>query len=111
MKGVYTIGVFGKKASSFEITATQNENKIITLQESMRNKQEAYQIVYYKWYNIQGENQRDDVLVELSVKQGKVDVYINNYDLEAENQNIVDRLPESARKSIYSLNNIKATSS
>ena len=76
----------------------------------MRNSQNAYQMVFYQWYNKQGENQRDDIQVEVDVNHGQVDVYISTYDHDVESQNIVDRLPESARKSIYSLNNLKTTS-
>ena len=44
------------------------------------------------------------------MNHGQVDLFINTYDHDFESQNIVDKLPESARKSIYSLSNIKTTS-
>ena len=42
MKETYSIGVYGKKTSSFEITVTQNENRIISLNDQMRNHQDEY---------------------------------------------------------------------
>ena len=44
----------------------------------------------------------------MKVNSGKVDVYVNNYD-EFDETDIVDKLPDSARKSFYQLKNLKPT--
>jgi hypothetical protein len=66
--------------------------------------------VFYQWYNKQAENERDDIKVEITVNSGKVNVYINNYDHDFDEQNIVNRLPDSSRKSFYTLSNVNPTS-
>jgi hypothetical protein len=82
MKGYYTIGVYGKKRSSYVLTATQNEHRIISMEKAvkLRNTQNPYGISYYKWYNSESGEDRDDIQIEVKVNSGKVDVYVNNYD-------------------------------
>lgn len=111
MKGFYTIGVFGKKKSSYTITATQNEHRLVMLEKgtSLRNSQDSYDTTFYRWYNPQIGEQRDDLKINIKVNSGLVDVFVNNYDDFDEND-IVDKLPDSARKSFYQLKNLKPTS-
>jgi len=35
MKGFYTIGVYGKKRSSYILTATQNEERLVMLEQGV----------------------------------------------------------------------------
>lgn len=102
MKGFYSIGVHGNKKSSYTITATQNEHKLVMLEKGVatRNSQEQYETTFYRWYNPQIGEDRDDLKVSLKVYQGKVDVFLNSYD-DFDETDIVDKLPDSARKSFY----------
>ena len=52
----------------------------------------------------------EDIKIELSVKSGKVDLYVNTFDLEHDAETIVQRLPTSRRDAAYSIPNVQPSS-
>ena len=82
MKETYTIAVFGKREGTFVLSASQNKHRIIALSEGikLRRTQQAYETQQFKWETNNVDLDGDDIKIELSVKSGKVDLYVNTFD-------------------------------
>lgn len=80
---------------------------------ALKATQEAFEIVYYAWYNVDtGKTKERDFRLTLNVKTGAADVYMSKYvDEEGQggntnNENIVGKLPKSKKDALWLLENI-----
>jgi len=77
----------------------------------VRKTQPEYETQLFKWQTKNLFTNRDDIKIEIKVKSGKVDLYVNTFDQEHDVQNIVQKLPTSRRDSDYSIPNVRPSSS
>lgn len=77
----------------------------------MRKTQLEYETQLFKWQTKNSLTNRDDIKIEIKVKSGKVDLYVNTFDQKHDVQNIVQKLPTSRSESDYSIPNVRPSSS
>jgi len=61
----------------------------------VRKTQSEYETQLFKWQTKNSLSNRDDIKIEIKVKSGKVDLYVNTFDQAHDVQNIVQKLPTS----------------
>ena len=103
MKGTYIIGVYGKKTTTFVLSASITEHGLITMRNSVpiKNKQPQYKNSLYKYVPPSALIKDNlDLRFQIKVTFGKADVYISTFDLKNDEENLVQKLPNSRRTSI-----------
>lgn len=112
MRGTYTLAVYGKKKGTFVLSASQNKYPIMVMSEGVkvRKTQPEYETQLFKWDSENFEMDSKDIKIEVVVKAGIVDLYVNTFDQENDPETIVQKLPISRRSSAYSIPNIRPSS-
>lgn len=108
MKDTYIIGVHGTRKSNYSLSISQEKYPVQVIDEKIGIQvvQDKYDNIYYLWYNFNNEK---DFKINLNVKSGEADIYVNTLDDTDPSQNLVQRLPKSKREANWILENIKST--
>jgi len=88
VKGTYVIGVYGSTNSSYTLSVSQENTPMVVMVDGqpVKSTQNGYDIKYYRFYNWAIDK---NVLINLQVQTGAVDVYVSTYDEASGEEDLV----------------------
>ena len=108
MEDHYIIGIYGTKNSTFQLGVTSQEEKISQISEGLaiKHAQKPYDIAYFQYYHFTPS----DILLQLTVSSGTVDIYVSTFNASGSTQfaaeNFLDRIPKNKEDAMWVVEDI-----